>query len=191
MNPKNKIILVAAVAGAALLGAGITGCGKRSKSSSGDDFGTSLGNALVQGMAKDTYDKAKAKYDSGQDATDECLFGDTTELKKDKSDDAQQLAKKLDQLCEVDVPARKLNKDLDDKLAAVTTDRTDKAHADDLLSDQMMLKLTCDHADTQLKKIATLALSSQPNAQAMQSKHDAACTKDNLEGGPLKQAKRK
>jgi hypothetical protein len=189
MNPKNKIILVAVVA--SLLGAGAVGCGKRSKSSSGDDFGTSLGNALVQGMAKDTYDKAKAKYDAGQDASDECLFGDTTELKKDTSDDAQQLAKKLDQLCGVDVPARKLNKDLDDKLAAVTTDRTDKAHADGLLSDQMMLKLTCDEADSQLKKITALALSSQPNAQALQAKHDAACTKDNLEGGPLKQAKRK
>jgi len=186
-NGNKKVILVV-VAG--LLGAAAAGCGKHS-GSAGDDLGTSIGNALVQGMAKDTYDKAKAKYDSGQDATDECLFGDTAELKKDKSAEAQDLAKKLDQLCGVDVPARKMGKDIDDKLAAVTADRTDKSKADDLPGDQIMLKMVCDNADEQLKKIAGLGLSSQPNAQALQSKHDAACTKDNLEGGPLKQAKKK
>ncbi len=188
MVPNKKMVLVVV---AALLGAGIAGCGKRSGGSAGEDLGTSLGNALVLGMAKDTYDKAKAKFDSGQDASDECLFGDTAELKKDKSDEAQSLAKKLDQLCGVDVPARKMGKDLDDKLAAVTTDRNDKSHADDLAGDQIMLKMVCDNAADQMKKIAALGLSSQPNAQALQSKHDAACTKDNLEGGPIKQAKKK
>jgi hypothetical protein len=186
MKSSKKIILVVA----ALLGIGAAACGKHS-GSAGEDLGTSLGNALVQGMAKDTYDKAKAKYDSGQDASDECLFGDTAELKKDKSSEAQDLAKKLDQLCGVDVPARKMNKDLDEKLASVTTDRNDKSHADDLPGDQIMLKMVCDNAADQIKKIAGLGLSSQPNAQALQSKHDAACTKDNLEGGPIKQAKKK
>ncbi len=175
----------------AALGMGAVGCSKhKSSSSGGDDLGTAIGNALVLGMAKDQYEKAKAKYDAGQDASDEC-FMDTSELKKDKSDEAQQLAKNLDQLCEVDVPARKLGKDLDDKMASVTTDRTDKKHADELPADQVMLKFTCDEASDRLTKIGTLGLTSSPNAQALQTKHDADCTKDNLEGGPMKQARRK
>jgi hypothetical protein len=185
----NSKILVMGIVCAAL-GVGAVGCGKRSKSSSGDDFGTALGNALVLGMAKDQYTKAKAKYDAGQDASDEC-FMDTSELKKDKSDEAQTLAKQLDQLCEVDVPSRKLGKDLDDKMTSVTTDRTDKKHADELPSDQVMLKFTCDEATERLTKITTLGLAASANAVSLQSKHDADCTKDNLEGGPIKQARRK
>jgi hypothetical protein len=164
-------------------------CGKKS-SDPGQDLGTSLGNALVLGMAKDQYAKARQAYDSGQDATGEC-FMSTGELRKDKSAEAQKLADDIDRLCEVDVPARTLGKRLDEALASVTAARTEKSKLDMLASEQVLLKMACDDADERIKQIAKLGLSSQPNAAALQTKKSAACTSDNLTGGPLKQARRK
>jgi hypothetical protein len=165
-------------------------CGKKSSGDAAEDLGNALGNALVLGMAKDQYAKAKAAYDAGQDATGECIMS-TDELRKDKSAEAQKLADDIDRLCEVDAPARALSKRLDDALASVTAARTDKTKSGMLASEQVLLKMACDDVDERLKAIAKRKLSSQPNAAALQSKKDAGCTSDNLNGGPLKQAKRK
>jgi len=173
----------------AAMALGVVACGKKGDAAA-QDLGESLGNALVLGMAKDQYARAKAAYDSGQDASTECIM-DTAELKKDKSAEAQKLAKDTDQLCEVDVPFRTLGKRLDDALASVTAARSDKSKADMLGGDQALLKFVCDDADERLKKIAGLSLSAQPNARALQSKRDAACSTDNLSGGPMKQARRR
>ena len=164
-------------------------CGKKSGDPA-EDLGNALGNALVLGMAKDQYAKAKAAYDAGQDATGECIMS-TAELRKDKSAEAQKLADDTDRLCEVDVPARSLGKRLDDALASVTAARTDKSKHDMLASEQVLLKMACDDVDERIKQIGKLGLSSQPNAAALQTKRNAACTSDNLTGGPLKQARRK
>jgi hypothetical protein len=163
-------------------------CGKKS-SDPAEDLGTSLGNALVLGMAKDQYAKAKQVYEAGQDATTECIMS-TAELRKDKSAEAQKLADDIDRLCEVDAPARVLGKRLDDALAAVTAART-APKAVGLAGDQVVLKAACDDTDERLKQVAKLGLASQPNAVALQTKKGAACTTDNLTGGALKQARRK
>jgi hypothetical protein len=183
MNAKQMVTGVVCVAVALSAAA----CGKKS-SDPAEDLGTSLGNALVLGMAKDQYAKAKQAYDSGQDATTECIMS-TAELRKDKSAEAQKLADDIDRLCEVDAPAKALGKRLDDALASVTGARTDKSKSGTLASEQVLLKMACDDADERIKQIGKLGLSSQPNAAALQSKRNAACTTDNLTGGPLKQAR--
>ncbi len=185
MNAKQMAMGVVCVAAAL----SATACGKKS-SDPGEDLGTSLGNALVLGMAKDQYAKAKQAYDAGQDATTECIMS-TAELRKDKSAEAQKLADDIDRLCEVDAPARVLSKRLDETLASVTAARTEKGKADMLSSEQVLLKMACDDADERIKQIAKLGLSAQPNAAALQTKRNAACTTENLSGGPIKQARRK
>jgi hypothetical protein len=185
MNTKQMVVGVVW----AVVALSAAACGKKS-SDPAEDLGTSLGNALVLGMAKDQYAKAKQAYDSGQDATGECLVS-TAELRKDKSAEAQKLADDLDRLCEVDVPARALGKRLDDALASVTAARTERSKADMLPSEQFMLKMACDDTDERIKQIAKLGLSSQPGASALQQKRNTACTTDNLSGGPLKQVRRK
>jgi len=172
---KLSLILCAAV---------LLACGKKDKDA---DLGQSLGNALVLGMAQDQYKKAKATYDSGGDATLDCII-DTSELRKDKSADAQKLATDLDTLCDVDVPARKIQKDLDDKLKDV---EASKKNNDGMLeANQVLLKISCDDADKAIKDIGTKNLSSSPNAKALSDKHQTTGTTDNLEGKAKKTAKR-
>jgi hypothetical protein len=180
-----KVAVVGVVCAALALAA--VGCGKKT-SNGDDDPGTALGNALVLGMAKDQYAKAKAAYDSGGDAAGECIM-DTAELRKDKSAEAQKLATDIDTLCDVNVPARDLGKRLDDTLADVTAER--KGTGDMLVSDQVLLKAACDDTDDGLKEMGKKGLASQPNAKALQTKRDAACTPENLAGGSVRQAKRK
>src|ERR1051326_4609032 len=117
----------------------LVGCSK--KSDPAEDLGNALGNSIVLGFAKDQYTKAKGTYDKGEDATLDCIM-DTSELRKDKSADAQKLADDIDALCDVDVPARKHQKSLDDKLADVNASRKSK---DGLLeSNQLLLKYACE-----------------------------------------------
>jgi hypothetical protein len=165
---------------------GSVACGKKSGGTD-DDPGTQLGNAIVLSMAKDQYAKAKQTYDSGGDATLDCIM-DTAELRKDKSAEAQKLADQVDALCDVDVPARQMSKRLDDTLADVTAEK--KGDGDMLAADQVLLKAACDDTDDALKEMAKKNLAAQPGAKALKDKRDAACTPDNLSGGTLKQAKR-
>ena len=168
------------------------GCGKSKKEEkdSADKFGESLGNALILGMAKDQYKKGKEKYDRGEDASLDCIM-DTAELKKDKSAEAQQLAKDIDRLCDVDVPARTASKDLDKALADVQQSKTDKNWADMLRANQVILKQTCDHTDEALKKMSSAGLGNEPNAKALETKKHQVCGPENLEGGPSKVARGK
>lgn len=76
---------------------------------------------------------------------------DTAELRKDKGAEAQKLAGDIDTLCDVDVPARKYQKSLDDKLADVNASRKSK---DGLLeSNQLLLKYACEDADKAIKEM--------------------------------------
>jgi len=167
----------------------LPGCGKKDKDKDpAQDLGESLGNALVLGMAKDQYAKAKATYDKGEDPTLDCLI-DTNELRKDKGAEAQKLATDLDTLCDVDGPSRHHQKELDAKLADVTASRKSK---DGMLeSNQLLLKYACEDADKALKTMTDKNLASSPNAKALTDKKAAACTPENLEGkGAKKTAKR-
>jgi hypothetical protein len=184
---KTKTALLGVLCAALAFGSVAVGCGKKG-SGGDDDPGTALGNALVLGMAKDQYAKAKAAYDSGGDADGECIM-DTAELRKDKSAEAQKLANDIDQLCDVDVPARAFSKRLDDALADVTKDQ--KSNGDMLEADQVILKGACDDTDGALKQMGQKGLSSAPSAVALKSKRDATCTPANLTGGAQKQAQRK
>lgn len=160
-------------------------CGK--KSDPAEDLGTALGNSLVRDFAKDQYKKAKATFDSGGDATLECIM-DTAELRKDKNAEAQKLADDIDALCEVDVPARKQQKELDDKLATVAASRSS---SDGMLeSNQLLLKFACEDAEKAIKEMTDKKLSAKPNAKALADKKAQVCTADNLEGKAKKTAKR-
>lgn len=164
-----RFVLVAFVALAA--------CSK--KSDPAEDLGAALGNSIVLGFAKDQYGKAKANYDKGEDATLDCIM-DTNELRKDKSAEAQKLADDIDTLCDVDVPARKHQKSLDDKLADVNASKKSK---DGLLeSNQLLLKYACEDAEKAMKDMQDKKLDAKPNAKALADKKAQACTPDNLEG---------
>jgi hypothetical protein len=162
----------------------LPGCGKKEPT---PDLGESLGNALVLGMAKDQYAKAKANYDKGEDATLDCIM-DTNELRKDKSAEAQKVANDLDVLCEVDVPSRQRQKDLDDKLKDVQASR--KSNDGMLEANQLLLKYSCEDTDKALKTMTEKNLSTSPNAKSLSDKKTATCTKENLEGKAKKTARR-
>ena len=162
----------------------LPGCGKKEKE---QDLGESLGNALVLGMAKDQYQKGKSHYDKGEDATLDCIM-DTAELRKDKSAEAQKLATDIDTLCEVDVPSRAQQKNLDDKLKDVQTSQ--KSDDGMLQANQVLLKYACDDADKAITEMNGKNLSASPNAKALADKKTAACTTENLEGKAKKTAKR-
>jgi hypothetical protein len=178
---------VAIIVGTALL---VGGCGKSKTEDSGEKLGDSLGNALVYGMAEEQHKKAKAKYDKGEDASGECIM-DTAELRKDKSAKAQQLAREIDRLCDVDIPARGQSKELDKAFADVQDSKTNKAQADMLRANQVVLKQTCEHTDETLKKMTTAGLGGEPNAKALEAKKTQICVAENLEGGPSKVARGK
>lgn len=164
----------------------LPGCGKKDKEPA-QDLGESLGNALIMGMAKDQYAKAKATYDKGEDPALDCIM-DTNELRKDKRAEAQKLATDIDTLCDVDAPSRKHQKDLDAKLADVQASRKSKDGM--LASNQLLLKYACEDAEKAIKEMGDKSLGAAPNAKALSDKKDATCTKDNLEGKGAKSARR-
>lgn len=172
---------------AAALAIPVIGCSKKSSDAAAEDLGTALGNSLVLGFAKDQYQKAKSTYDKGEDANLECIM-DTSELRKDKSADAQKLADDIDTLCDVDVPARHHQKALDEKLADVQASKKSK---DGLLeSNRLLLKFACEDADKAIKDIQGKRLDAKPNAKALSDKKAQVCTADNLEGKAKKTAQR-
>jgi hypothetical protein len=161
-------------------------CGKSEKKD-GESVGDSIANQLIIGMAKDTYAKAKADFDKGEDPT--CIM-DTNELKKIKSQEAQDLATNYDKICVAAAPARREQKRMETALKDVEKAQTDKDEAPMLKANQVLLKGACEDAETVLKDVAKANLSSEPQVKSLEALKAKACTKENLEGGVKTAAKK-
>lgn len=174
MKKLTTLCLTTTLAFAFVLG----GCeDKKKKEESEDKLAESIGNSLVLGMAKSQFQKAKEKFDKGEDATTSCIM-DTSELRKDSGEEAQKLANDIDQLCEADAPAKKLTKELESRLADVEKAREGK---DKMLASRVfMLKSGCEDTDKRVAKLKEKKLDGSETVKALIAAKEKACTEENL-----------